>query len=286
MTGNYLTTTDREPLRNGAPTPDRTFDLGVEASRLMGARLGSDAAPIRNRFIAVTPLMEQHGNLTPPLTTIMRSGRGNNVRLKLMLSLLWAGVAEPHEIRDPASRWARILGLHQPQGSRQIRSSFQWLAAHQLIEVEEQAGKGSIVRLLDEGGINTPYHRPSRQMGRDIRKDKDEYYIQLPATIWTKGWIQLLGAPALAMLLVLMHLQESKGTDTEEAREDLWLSLALAKTRYGLTNETRYAGINELVERELLTSRVKVFQTRVQSQQRPRHVHRLHLERLDSDPTH
>lgn len=207
------------------------------------------------------------------------------MRLKLELSLLWAAVAAPFYVQDRASRWAQLLGLEGKNGVRQIQSGLRWLNEHELIKVSQQPGRGSLIRVLDEGGGGREYLRPNRRMSLDERRKGGEFYIQLPSSFWTNGWVQLLNGPAVAMLLILLDMAPGKqepGADPVD--QWVWLSLRMAASRYGITDDTRYAGLDELRSYGLVYTDVRTFQTVRDSQPRSRHHHLLDLSVLDRPP--
>jgi hypothetical protein len=50
----------------------------------------------------------------PPLATMLRGGRGGEVRLKLFLSMQLIAVAHPYDVTRTASYWAHLLSLPEP----------------------------------------------------------------------------------------------------------------------------------------------------------------------------
>src|SRR5688500_8111034 len=71
----------------------------------------------------------------PPLALLMRGGRGGEVRLKLLLSLLWVGAKPPHDVTFPSRAWAHLIGLADPDtnGARRIREAIDWLTHHRFL---------------------------------------------------------------------------------------------------------------------------------------------------------
>ncbi len=78
--------------------------------------------------------------------------------------------------------------------------------------------------LKDERGNGQPYtlpahvHNAKKEAGEEITRD--EYWVQLPASFWIKGWIAVLSAPAVAMLLVMLDEAAGKlsASGTHRAR--------------------------------------------------------------------
>ncbi|MGW0633779.1 hypothetical protein [Streptomyces sp. NPDC002758] len=67
----------------------------------------------------------------------------------------------------------------------------------------------------------------------------DHLYVQLPAGLWTNGWIMELSGATLAMYLVLLH--ERRGGENKA----VWLSPRIGRERYDLSDETRRKGLFE-----------------------------------------
>jgi hypothetical protein len=111
---------------------------------------------------------------------------------------------------------------------------------------------------------------------RELREA--ERYLQLPATLWTQGWIQTLSGPGVAMLLVL--LAESIGTTDRE----LWLTPDLAQRRYGLSAATRSAGLRELTDLKAVRRKRRTVSRDVFDYRRMRNVYRIDWTALADQP--
>src|SRR4051812_45323767 len=97
-------------------------------------------APVRDTFFRCEVGGQQHH----PLAQLMSSrsgrsggGRGGRTRLALYLSLLWVAGGEGHSSHRPASFWAALLGLSEPEGAggRVVRSTWSELEARGLVAV-------------------------------------------------------------------------------------------------------------------------------------------------------
>ena len=206
----------------------------------------------------------------PPLATSVRGGRGGEVRLKLFLSMQLIAVRSPYNVTRKAASWAALLCLPDPDvnGARRVNDAITWLEDKMLIRTERRPGGPSEVFLLSQLGTGAAYSRPGPG-GR---------YINLPVAFWENGWIVALSAPAIAMWLITREMQGGK-----KSPEQVWVSPALAKERYDLSNDTRTKGTHELEEHGLLTiGRTK--QGDEWTWDRLRNTYWLHLDRLDDEP--
>ncbi|MFC7650343.1 hypothetical protein ACFQX6_65925 [Streptosporangium lutulentum] len=132
------------------------------------------------------------------------------MRLKLLLTYLWMqtkdhGVA----LAYPAQVWARLLDLDQPEtaGARRINEAQAWLEGHMFIATQAQPGHANKVTVLNETGNDEPYIAPgaaAKALSNDPEKARPHYYAQIPATLWTNGYIQLMTGAGLAMYLILL----------------------------------------------------------------------------------
>lgn len=239
---------------------------------------GRSSTPIRRGF-AAREAGETH---TPPMASILRSGRGAGVRLKLYLALLWVAVGEPHDVTFPARTWAALIGLSDPEGvgARQVRSGLAWLYEHDLIDLYENPGQPSTVTLLDETGAGNDYVLPAQAMNqakqRGEEPDPADRYFRLPLGYWTQGWVARLSGTATAMLLVLLEAQRPGQTDRE-----IWFSPAIADARYVLSENTRSAGLKELREAELVVVHRRPVDPRALTYKRVRNTYTILMANLD-----
>jgi hypothetical protein len=221
----------------------------------------------------------------PPLATMLRGGQGGEVRLKLLLSLLWFSVRHPHETEYPARGWAALLDLPEADtnGARRVSAAIEWLHDHQYVYAVKRQGQPSTVYLLDEratgGAYQVPFFALAAKKAANEPVGRDDYWVALPASFWTKGWIAVLSPSAVALLLVI--LDESAGSG---ATERLWHSPSQAKRRFGLSADVRSAGLRELTDYGILTMHRTSVTPGVFDFKRMRNVYDLHLEQLTVEP--
>lgn len=186
------------------------------------------------------------------MAQLLRGGRGGQVRLKLLLALLWLGGGQDHEVNFPAHSFARLLDLEDPpgRGARRVNDALNWLHGHRLIKLTRNPGHPATVKLLDETGTGLPYAIPARALAdpESGRASPANVYIKLPAAFWTRGWAATLSAPAIAMLLVLLVLERENNRS-----DDLWVSPGEAKRRFDLSEDTRSRGFKDLEACGLIT---------------------------------
>jgi hypothetical protein len=216
---------------------------------------------------------------------MLRGGQGGTVRLKLLLSLLWFSVRYPHETEYPARGWAALLDLDQPEtnGARRVTAAFSWLASNDYIRVVPNPGAPATVFLKDERGNGMPYQLPvvalkaKEEAGGEMTRD--DYWVSLPASFWTNGWMAVLRAPAVAMLLVMLD-------EAGYARrlEGLWHSPSQAQERFGLSQDSRTDGLLELEAYGIVERRRSSISPGVFDFRRMRNVYDLHLEQLSVPP--
>lgn len=260
------------------PSIETALEYAAEAA----ATAHSRAAQIRRVFIE-SPLANP---AEPPLARFLRGGRGGNVRLKLYLSYLWIGAAPPHGITRPARAWAGLLGLEDPEvrGARRIADANRWLNDHRFVILAGAPGRAPTVTLLREDGSGRPYELPgavlTTKRQRTSAPTLGDYYIQLPATFWTSGWIAALSTAAVAMLLVL--LSELAGRSASDT--DLWFSQSQADRRFFLSNETRGAGLRELTRLGLVAARRQSITRGLFDFRRVRNVYRFNPDALNDGP--
>ena len=212
-------------------------------------RVGRARVQVRSGFIeSRTPATP------PPMTQLLRGGRGGEVKVKLLLSMLWSAPSAPYDVTFPARTWATLLGLPDPEakGAARVNDAIRTLTKLKYVRTVQRAGQPSRVFLLNELGTGDPYSHPGEiwQAVKDAdsrARRKIPRYMQLPVDLWTNGWMAALSGPALAMLLVLL--------DSARGREPvrLWFSQSVAKDRYALTEPTRKRGLDELEEYGLIT---------------------------------
>ncbi len=257
-------------------TSGAAVQASIAVAVTLAERIERKAAPVRQRFVMrLSPEAEP-----PPLAQLLRGGRGGEVKLKVYLSLLWAAVADPYDVSLPGRVWAQLIGLPDPagRGAHRVNGAFRTLVGNQLLRAESRPGLPSRFYLLEETGSGRAYLPPGGRLvalknaGEDF---SDHIYLQVPAALWTHGWIACLGGPGLAMLLVL--IAQAGGRDPE----DLWFSPGVADQRFHLSAETRKRGLDQLVELGLATVGRRPVARSVLDSTRLRNTYTLKLGRLD-----
>ena len=254
----------------------------LEYAEDVARRVSDRKAPIRTGFIEQ---LDSGAVMDPPLARILRGGQGGAVRLKVLLSMLWFAGGWPHDTSYPARGWAGLLGLpeFETNGARRVSAAIEWLEQEDFVGVRKRPGVPSRVRLLDERGTGEPYELPFAAL--DVKREanepltRDDYYVTLPHQFWTQGWISILKAPAVAMLLVM--IQEAAYS---RRTRGLWHSPAQAKKRFGLSQDTRTAGLRELVSYRIVDKRTGPVSPGVFDMKRRRNIYDLHLEQLTVPP--
>lgn len=241
---------------------------------------GAKTAAVRCRFISRTDVAAD----SPPLARLLRGsgGRGGAARLTLYLSMLWLSRNEDKPVfQYPALAWAQLLGYRDPEGAgaRRVQESLRWLDEEAFVRLQRKPGVSSAVHLLSDSGAGRPYTAPGPMMKRIDRAKREEHlYVQLPAGLWTNGWVTVLSGAAIAMYLVLLN--EQRGEEKQ-----VWISPSVGRDRYDLSDETRRKGLNELVGHRLISvSKRPLHQGLFEDNYRSRNVYDLkprHLEDLD-----
>lgn len=235
--------------------PPEPSEHALRLASTLSQQLRNRAAKIRFDFI------RQESGALPPLADVLRGGRGGEVRLKLLLSLLWVaggGTDDRHKTRAyPARAWAGLLDLPDPEGNgqRRIRDAISWLENEGFVSSFREAGRPMVLQLKLEDGSGQAYVDPAGAASKKKQRGKtltgSDLYIGLPASFWTDGWLVTLSGRATAMLLVIAHL-----TFTERD-EWAWISPSRARKLYGLSEDTWTKGIAELRAREIIGIRKK-----------------------------
>lgn len=218
------------------------------------------------------------------MTLMLRGGRGGEVKLKLLLSMLWIAVAAPYDVTQPARVWAELLGLEDPEkkGAARVNAAVRRLVEGGFLEVEKRKGHPSRLILREETGTGAPYTHPGSHWEPkkgSTNKPKDApRYTQIPSELWTTGWMATLSAPAVAMLLILLEQTRGKNFD------GLWFSPSVAAKRYGLNEVTRRKGIDELETFGLITvNRIPVGRGSLSAIRR-RNTYSVEMDRFQDHP--
>ncbi len=212
----------------------------------MGPRRGL-GAPLRDDFYRC----EVAGEARFPLAQLMSSrsgpggGRGGRTRVALYLSLLWVAASDSHSSQRPASFWASLLGMRDPDnaGSRVVRSTWTELASHGFVQLEHgtRSGDVPVVHALREDGSKRFYTRPSGVLG--------DTYRRIPQIAWENLLPEEEGltGPGLAMYLVAVRTALQAGSTT-----GLTFPAKSFRTQYGLSETTRKAGLANLTDLAVL----------------------------------
>jgi hypothetical protein len=221
----------------------------------------------------------------PPLTQLLRGGRGGEVKIKLLLSMIWVAAKAPYDVTFPARSWATLLALPDPggKGAARITDALRTLEQQGFVSMKKHRGQPSSITLLSELGTGESYSHPGDVWQKldpsDTRSRRAApRYMQLSVSLWTNGWIAALSGPALSMLLIL--LTSARGRDPE----NLWFSQSVAATRYGLTEPTRRKGIDELAQYGLVTLQRAVIAGSPLSTNRHRNVYTVNVDRFETLP--
>ncbi|MDR6912920.1 hypothetical protein J2W54_004933 [Rhodococcus fascians] len=195
--------------------------------------------------------------------------------IKLYIALIWRCAAPPFDTEIPYRKWAALLSLDDPDGAgvKRISEAFKTLEAERLVTITHNPGLSPTITLREESGSGANYSLPSSAYVAG-GKDRDRHlYFKIPTRLWTSGKIQLLSAPAVAVLLAVLATQEAPG-------KEVWWSVNFFDDQFGLRPATRARGTRELVDEDLLKVRkTRVgesnFSTRDFSRERVRNVYRL-----------
>lgn len=207
-------------------------------------------------------------------------GRSGYVSIKVLLSLIWKTSKPPFETVMTAPALAELLDLPDPtgNGARRVRDALKALAAANLIRLVPRPGTSPLIQLMNETGNEEEYTLPSTAYEHSQRAKpakeavtNPNLYFQLPAELWTEGFLQTLKGPGLVMLLILLAEEANK--------KRVWFSGAEFLDRYRISPSTRTKGTKELVDLGMLTvTSVPLPATRGGStfeQQRRRYEYRL-----------
>lgn len=258
----------------------QNFDAVREIASQFDQRAQRESVPLRAAFIASpTPAVP------PPLTRLLRGGRGGEVKIKLLLSMIWVAAKEPYNLKIPSRAWAALLGLSdvEGKGAARINAATRRLVEAGYLSAVKSAGQPSQLFLLNELGTREPYSHPGvawdAVKGADARTRRNTpRYVRIPVELWTRGWIAALSGPALAMLLIL--LEAARGKEPF----DLWFAPSVASARYGLNEATRKKGVDELENYGLVTVDQATVVRDALSSKRRRNTFSLDLEGIQRTP--
>uniref|UniRef100_UPI001CCBC7EE hypothetical protein n=2 Tax=Pseudonocardia sp. ICBG1034 TaxID=2844381 RepID=UPI001CCBC7EE len=189
---------------------------------------------------------------TPALAQLLRGGRGGEVKLKLLLSVLWIAASPPYDTTMPGRIWAELIGLPDPgrRGTHRISAATRQLKKQNFVTTRSRPGEPTEIVLLNETGSGEPYTSPGQRVAQLARAEEDferDRYFRVPKEFWTNGWVAVLDGPAVAMLLVLLSLAAGRSDN------DLWIAPEVADRRFHLSAETRKKGFDRLRDVGLVT---------------------------------
>lgn len=254
-----------------------TLETARHIATLLNARVKRERIAVRSSFI-----VSSDPESPPPMTLMLRGGRGGEVKLKLLISMLWVAGKEPYDVSQPARVWAELIGLEEPdtKGAARVNAAVRRLVEGNFLAVEKRPGNPSRLFLREETGTGATYTHPGSHWGSRSAGPTREgpHYTVLPASLWLNGWIAALSAPALAMLLIL--LEQTRG----KTFEGLWFAPSVAAKRYQLSETTRRKGVDELAKLDLVfVERAPVGRGTLNAI-RERNTFTLNLPRLDERP--
>lgn len=172
-------------------------------------------------------------------------GRGGRTRLALLLSLIWVASGKDHSSTRPASFWARLLGMRDPDvaGARAIRSTWAELERRRFVRITEGRFSGDVptVTLLNETGTGAPYTIPTGSRG--------DIYFRVPEALWKSGLLRHedgLSGPGLVMYLASLQTMQSTHQPV------IFFPSATFHLSYGMSETTRKNGLRNLVTLNVL----------------------------------
>lgn len=251
-----------------------------ETAQRLGRRMGR-GAPVRRSF-----LMDPDKRGETPLGALMGSsgtksgGRGGRTRLLLELTALWTASIDKSEPDKERGTYAELEGLSE-KGKERFQRSYKayrekwdersggdifytYGAARdwaELIGLPDAAGGGARnirnakkdlqnrgffkpdtgtkrITLLKEDGSGDPYTPPSGH--------GDDGFFRVPETFWTEGLVCSLSGSGAAMLLVFLAVGGN------EPGKPMGFHENVVRQTFGLSKNIRSAGINELLEQNVI----------------------------------
>jgi hypothetical protein len=170
----------------------------------------------------------------PPLTVMIRGGRGGEVRLKLYCCLTLLAVDAPYNVRRPISArtWAEMLALPKPDtnGARRVQDALHWLDDNHMVKLKRRPSYPPEITMLDPSGDGSRYVRPGSP------------YITLPLGFWQQQWITRLSGTAIALFLILLDLVGGKSRLPKQS------VTPKQRLHYGLSPDSWTRATRELVD--------------------------------------
>lgn len=208
-------------------TPQETIEALLGRSQRKGK-----AVPIRRTFLRQGT---QRHPLPGPLASLIKSRDERGLDLYLLFHAVAS--AEPWDVTEPASLWARSLGLLIPgSGESAVSKVWRRLEDRNLVR-RTRVKRHASVTLLNEDGSGKPYEHPGLTR---------EPYLQLNYSYWLAqdAWHRELALAAKAVLLIGLSL----------SREFI-LPLDKVEKWYGISDDTAHRGLKSLRSHGLLDMR-------------------------------
>ena len=243
-----------------------SWEVARDAGKLMGA-----PAPVRRGFLRTDaegyePL--RHRERTP-LAAMATGGQGGEVRLKLFLTLIWLAARPPHQVRDKtAGAYAHLFGLQEPEtnGAKRVGAAIDWLVANDFVIADRKNGRPAKLTLRHERRTDV-YTRPKPD--GDGKVAEEDIWVNVPAELWSQGWMAVLSGTALTTLLIL--LDESLGRPEAKGEERtgrggttythitksgwVWIAESVLESRYRVSYDFWGKGLKELSAHGLIGRR-------------------------------
>lgn len=231
-----------------SPHQRKTFASVIKS---LGLRRGR-GAPLRDAFFRA----ETTDGVRHPMAELLNArggsggGRGGQTRVALYLSLLWIGAKGDHSTTRPASFWASLLGLEDPdgRGGRAVRSTWAELEARGFVRTQPGKHPGDVPTVwpLREDGSGEAYTTPTGQAG--------DTYRRIPESFWES----LLPEGALTGAGLAMYLVALRTAGVGQRTNDLTFSRKYVTETFGLGESTRKAGLRNLSDLFILDPQVRL----------------------------
>lgn len=258
------------PAEHARPTEE-----ALEAAAIASEWARHQPLRIRHRLFDLQPwvgMRRSYGNELgdpdasgepPPLVRLLQETGGvDAVRPKLLLSLYWVTTNQVEAFtNEPFEFWAFLLDLLDPEGkgARRVRESIARMGAghpgdpcSRLLDLRPKPPQPPRVGVRHESGDGTPWRPPSPG-----KTGPDDFFLQLPPTLWTNGWLAVLSGPALLAYLIALS---AKPFDASE-KDAVWISHERLEQHHRLNPKTWQAGLRELQQLELVTVRTSRIPT-------------------------
>ncbi len=132
----------------------------------------------------------------------------------------------------------QVSSLPEPEtkGARRVSDALTWLADQKYVKLERKHGQPPTITLLSPKLTGTKHIRPKG------------VYVTVPVGLWREGWMPVLSARALTLLIILLDLQGGRRFTRSSPP---WLGTG-QMLRYGISQDTWTRAQKELVSLGLL----------------------------------